>query len=237
MTFSTSVPATAASGQGSSPASFETSGGLPATAAPPSTSLSLNSQLHQVSQHFPAERERSATPHQSNPNIAPQHLFDQVTTFDAVTQPSSHSPSLPQFSLRHPSPAPSHLSASSSQLNGTGGHLEPPQTYDAILALNTSLKTRVSELEVINDLFRGRVTELERSEKDARDAEKASNDEVARLSQELEEVQQREQSLKKRLEQLEARTQDGVLDGNIDAAEQGEKRAKRRRLNEDEKEI
>lgn len=31
------------------------------------------------------------------------------------------------------------------------------------------MKTRVSELEVINDLFRGRVTELERLEKDAQE--------------------------------------------------------------------
>ncbi|KAL9092142.1 MAG: hypothetical protein Q9165_004575 [Trypethelium subeluteriae] len=214
--------------------SFETNGGLPATAAPPSTSLSFNPQLQQPSQtpQLPAERSRSATPHQQNPNIAPQHLFDQVTIFDTAPQQSSHSPSLPHFSLRHPSPVPSHLSASSSQFNGAGGHLEPPQTYDAIVALNTSLKTRVSELEVINDLFRGRVAELEKSEKDARDAEEAVRGEVEGLRQEIEEARQREETLKKKVEGIEATEQDVMLNGLVDEIDTDGKRVKRRRISE-----
>ena len=87
---------------------------------------------------------RSETPsqqhqqHHQNPNIAPQHIFDTV--------------SLPAESF--PSPAPQHL--------------EAPQSYDAVVAQNNALRTRVSELEVINDLFRGRVSELESSEQEAR---------------------------------------------------------------------
>lgn len=45
--------------------------------------------------------------------------------------------------------------------------MEPPQGYDALSQANQALRTRVSELEVINDLFKGRVTQLEASERDA----------------------------------------------------------------------
>ena len=42
---------------------------------------------------------------------------------------------------------------------------------DALIAVNNKLKTRVAELELVNDLFRGRVSELESSEAAARRAE------------------------------------------------------------------
>lgn len=68
--------------------------------------------------------------------------------------------------------------------------------YDTLAAQNTALKTRVSEMELINDLFRNRVSELEGSENAARETE-------AKLRAELEEVKQRESDLKRRLEELE----------------------------------
>lgn len=77
-----------------------------------------------------------------------------------------------------------------------GSHLEPPLSYEALSNQNTALRTRVSELEVINDLFRGRVTELESSEQEARRTQ-------MQLSAELEEVKQREADLKRRIEELE----------------------------------
>ncbi|KAK1025056.1 GATA zinc finger protein 3, partial [Friedmanniomyces endolithicus] len=61
-----------------------------------------------------------------------------------------------------------------------------PQTYDALLAQNSHLRTRVSELEVINGLFRGRVGELELSEQEARRAERRGEEEIRRLRAELE---------------------------------------------------
>lgn len=86
-----------------------------------------------------ASLSRSDTPSQhQNPNIAPQHIFDTV--------------SLPVDSFTSP---------------GTH-HLETPQTFDAVVAQNNALRTRVNELEVINDLFRGRVNELETSEQEAK---------------------------------------------------------------------
>ncbi|KAI9695701.1 MAG: hypothetical protein M1820_008464 [Bogoriella megaspora] len=214
-------------------ASFETNGSLPATAAPPPIAQTFNNSVQQPSQtsHQDADRSRSGTPHRQNPNIAPQHLFDSVTAFDSLPQQSSLSPSLPQFSLRQPSPSASHIPASSGQLNGTSGHLEPPQGYDAIVSLNTSLKTRVSELEVINDLFRGRVAELEKSEREVRQAEEGSRAEIEMLRNEVEE-------LKRKLAGAEAMTLLDVINGNAkrngDEVEEDGKSAKRQRVEDNQ---
>ncbi|KAF2467344.1 uncharacterized protein BDR25DRAFT_317087 [Lindgomyces ingoldianus] len=141
---------------------------------------------------------RTGTPGLPHPaNIAPQHMFDGVLHSEVF-----HSPSLPSFNLRQPSPG------STSSVNGS--HLEPPLSYDALGAQNTSLRTRVSELEVINDLFRGRVTELEQSEQEARRGEMAAREaeaqlraSEAQLRAELEEMRQRDAELKRRLDEYE----------------------------------
>lgn len=124
---------------------------------------------------------RTGTPNFGHSNIAPQHMFEQALHGDF------HSPTLPPFGLRAPSPANSSIN---------GSHLEPPLPYDTLAAQNTALKTRVSEMELINDLFRNRVSELEQSEQSARQTESS-------LRQELEEVRQREADLKRRLEEIE----------------------------------
>ena len=111
-------------------------------------------------------------------------MFEQALNGDAF-----HSPSLPSFGYRHPSPSAMSIS--------NGSHLEAPPPYDTLAAQNTALKTRVSELEVINDLFRGRVAELETSEQAARGRE-------SQLKAELEDAKAREADLKRRLEELEA---------------------------------
>ncbi len=82
-------------------------------------------------------------------------------------------------------------------------HLEPPQTYEGLLAANTSLKTRVSELEVINDLFRGRVAELEHSDANARNGEIMSRESDDQLRRALDEAHRRENDLKRRLDEFE----------------------------------
>lgn len=132
-----------------------------------------------------------------NSNIAPQHLFDGVSLTDHGFHPS---PSLPALHLSHPSPG------STSSLNDR--HLEPPQSYESLLATNTSLKTRVSELEVINDLFRGRVAELEQTDANARRAEMMARDSESRLRRSLGEAQTREEDLKRRLSALEQQLQE-----------------------------
>ncbi|KAH7084468.1 hypothetical protein FB567DRAFT_561476 [Paraphoma chrysanthemicola] len=126
---------------------------------------------------------RTGTPNFLHPsNIAPQHMFEQALNGEVF-----HSPSLGGFGQRAPSPANSSIN---------GSHLEGPLPYDTLNAQNTALKTRVSEMELINDLFRNRVTELENNESAARDTE-------AKLRAELEEVKQREANLKRRLDELE----------------------------------
>lgn len=112
----------------------------------------------------------------------------------------NHSPSLPPMHIRQPSPG--DIRATSPSINGPHG-LEVPQTYEQLIAQNSSLKTRVSELEVINELFRGRVTQLEQDETNARRGEEMSLEKERILMNKLEESQRRENQLKRRLDDVE----------------------------------
>ncbi|KAJ5679191.1 transcriptional regulator family: GATA type zinc finger [Penicillium macrosclerotiorum] len=144
-----------------------------------------------------------------NSNIAPQHMFDSVTPGgNALT-----SGSLPSLPLRQPSPS------------AVDRQLESPQTFESLLALNTSLKTRVSELDLINELFRGRVAELEQSDASARRSEMIARDSEARLRRSLEESQRREDDLRRRVSDLERQMGTGDLDSS-------EPQAKRIRLSD-----
>lgn len=79
---------------------------------------------------------------------------------------------------------------------------EQPQTYDGLLQANTALKTRVSELEVINDLYRGTVNQYEQGS--APQAEMVPRDSgAAQLRQLLEQAERRERELKNKVEELE----------------------------------
>jgi GATA-binding protein len=144
------------------------------------TSGKISSGLSERSQ---SPISRTGTPNFLHPsNIAPQHLFEQALNGDVF-----HPANLAAFGHRAPSPANSSLN---------GSHLEAPLPYESLAAQNTALKTRVNEMELINDLFRNRVTELENSESAARDTE-------AKLRAELDEVRQRESYLKRRIEEIE----------------------------------
>ncbi|KAI4719730.1 hypothetical protein E4T48_03964 [Aureobasidium sp. EXF-10727] len=141
-------------------------------------------------QRSPSPSSRNNTPGMAshhNPNIAPQHVFDNVSLSESSFQPAG----LPTFALRQPSPAPS--------VNGV--HPDHAHQYQEN---NGSLKTRVSELEVINDLFRGRVAELEQSEQDARAKEASARDAADQYKADLDAALTREAALKKRVELLEA---------------------------------
>lgn len=129
--------------------------------------------------------------HQHNSNIAPQHMFDSVTLAEqSLNQHNGHA----SLQLRQPSPTSSAVDR----------HMEAPQTYERLLAANTKLNTRVSELEVINELFRGRVAELEQSDATARRSEMIVRDSEVRLRRSLEEAQRREDDLKRRVAELES---------------------------------
>jgi GATA-binding protein, other eukaryote len=128
-------------------------------------------------------------------NIAPQSMFDSVTLDNQAFHPSS----LHQLGPSAPSPSGS-------------------ENEKAILALReqlTGLHTRVNELEVINELFRGRVGELEPALENSRLVEKKTR-------AELELANDREAALKRRIEVLETDLADV----------RGEQRSKRARLSD-----
>lgn len=139
-------------------------------------------------------------------------MFDGVSLSDHAFHPS---PSFPSLQLNQPSPG------STSSYNDR--HLEPPQTYETVVSANTALKTRVSELEVINDLFRGRVTELEQNNAITQRGEMERRESNMQLHIALEESQRRESDLKRRVEELER---------EVSELRDGEPRAKRMRVSD-----
>ncbi|KAF2154277.1 hypothetical protein K461DRAFT_285690 [Myriangium duriaei CBS 260.36] len=168
-------------------ASLENAPGLPASYPDPNPRRVVSAGTDRSASPLSNNADPLAT-HLTN-NIAPQHIFDNVS----LAESAFHS-SLPAFNLRQPSPSPSALDPN--QVSGS--------YPDSSSGPAGSLKTRVSELEVINDLFRGRVAELEASENDARRAEAAAKDESARLRMDVDSSRAREEALKRRVEQLEA---------------------------------
>ncbi|KAK4964890.1 hypothetical protein LTR28_003576, partial [Elasticomyces elasticus] len=125
-----------------------------------------------------------------NHNIAPQHFFDELSITHAFA-----SPSIPAFTLRHPSP-------SASSINGSHADAAASPDLAALHAQNAHLKTRVSELEVINDLFRGRVAELEQSELEARRAEAGMRELAERDSVTTHELRMRLEVVERELDGL-----------------------------------
>ncbi|RDW90367.1 putative GATA transcription factor (AreB) [Aspergillus mulundensis] len=174
-----------------------------------------NSPVPQPDTHgIPGLHQPLAQPHH-NSNIAPQHMFDSVTTGDHTSQ-------LPSVQLPQPSP-----SAAAAPVDR---HHEPPQTYEDLLAANTSLKTRVSELDLINGLFRGRVAELEQSDATARRSEMILRDSEARLRRSLDDAQRREEELKRRILELERQLTEQTNGGNPSKENPLEPLAKRMKL-------
>ena len=104
------------------------------------------------------------------------------------------SPSIPPLHIRQPSPG-----RSASPMNGNHT-LDIPHTYEQLIAQNSSLKTRVSELEVINDLFRSRVEQLEQNGQTGEEMRRQLEQELVGR---LEESQERENELRRRLADLE----------------------------------
>ncbi|KAK0636839.1 hypothetical protein B0T17DRAFT_471225, partial [Bombardia bombarda] len=120
---------------------------------------------------------------------------------------------IPGFSVSAASPgrAPSPLN---------GDRLDMSQAHEELIAANATMKTRVSELEVIQELYRGRLQQLEQEENMRQAQDSGSNEaqlkaqldaitESYALSQkELEESHGRENMLKRRLDELEIELKD-----------------------------
>ncbi|KAK5072944.1 GATA zinc finger protein 3 [Lithohypha guttulata] len=121
---------------------------------------------------------RTGTPSMHDPNIAPQHLFDGVSLQDHTFQ----TPALPNLA--------SHTSLGS--LSGLNDReLDQPLSYEQLLAQNTVLKTRVSELEVINMMY---------------------SDNENNLRRERDEAIKVQEDIRRRLEELEHRIESSELD-------------------------
>ncbi|CAJ2501931.1 Uu.00g047840.m01.CDS01 [Anthostomella pinea] len=166
---------------------------------------------------------RTATPNIYDPQLAAFQAMDQYQP-DNMAQypPPGISPG------RAPSP-----------LNGDHPPMEAPQTNEQLLAANSSLKTRVSELDLINELYRGRLQQLEQdiqtadnyrhsAEMSAKEAatERAQREEIQR---QLEDSHRRENILKRRLDEMEQEIHE--LKGKVEESEL-EHAAKKPRLEE-----
>ncbi|KAH7160756.1 hypothetical protein EDB81DRAFT_839234 [Dactylonectria macrodidyma] len=144
--------------------------------------------------------------------------------------PSMYNHNLPSFMVDDPyqSTAVAGFAATAvadgraaSPMNGDRGP-DAPQTQEQLIAHNSSLKTRVSELELINELFRGRLGQLEKQEAAARRGQEvasieqtqlraqleAAQDSESKLRAQLEDSHRRENSLKRRLDDLELELKD-----------------------------
>ena len=130
-------------------------------------------------------------------NATPNMYGGHMNAFDgsALNEHQFHSAALNGLNMRASSPGRSETSMN-------GGHMEG-QTYEQLIAANSSLKTRVSELEVINELFRGRVAQLEHDEQNNRHGQEMRRDAESDLQTQLEESRRRENQLKRRLDEYE----------------------------------
>ncbi|KAK1778520.1 GATA type zinc finger protein asd-4 [Copromyces sp. CBS 386.78] len=154
---------------------------------------------HPVDDNSPVSR--TGTPNIYNPHIPIDHNLEyqfQAQQMSGFGVPTAS-----------PGRAPSPMN---------GEHM--PQTHEQLLAANASLKTRVSELEVIQELYRGRLHQLE-TEENIRQASEpgkleaqlraqidAMGEAHQQLQKELEESHRRENMLKRRLDELEVELKD-----------------------------
>ena len=124
-------------------------------------------------------------------NIAPSHMFDAVTLDGAGHRSQEHS--FVDHSAYYGQPSRNEEASGLSILNGASSQ------FDYQANSTTTLKTRVSELEVINELFRGRVNELENSERE--------------LQRQLQESRTREHDLLRHIEQMQGHS-NAIFDDN-----------------------
>lgn len=105
-----------------------------------------------------------------DPNIAPQHMFDGVALHDHAFQ----TPVLPALP---------HLGSQSSLHDRT---IESgPLTYEELVASNNVLRTRVSELEVINMMYTDNENNLRRERDEAVQAREDLKRRVDELERQL----------------------------------------------------
>ncbi len=112
---------------------------------------------------------RTATPGAHDPNIAPQHLFDGVAA-------------LSDAHYGNGIPTDLQLSHGSQSASLSHGQHATGTSYDDLVLLTNTLRTRVSELEVINMVYHDNESNLCRE----RDRALQERDEYKRKAEEME---------------------------------------------------
>lgn len=175
--------------------------------------------------------------------------------------PSMYDPSLPmyanvidgqQFQTGLPDyPLPADGSGHAGATTNGDAHPDIPDTREQLIAANSSLKTRVSELEVINELYRGRLTQLEADSQNADNFrhqadeamkaeahERQMREDIQRkhddTQRQLDDSHRRENIFKRRLDEMEQELKDAQ--DKIKQLEEAEsdRPAKKPRLEEEE---
>ena len=146
-------------------------------------------------------------------NIAPQHLFDGVASSEQHYQ---HTAPIPSLNKRQPS------SGSNSSLNERNAEHSP--NSDEL----RQARTRISELEFVNDLFKGRVDQLEA---DTHRAEIQQRESDTQLRFVYEQSQARENGLKHEIEDLKREIES--LKYEIGELKDNQPQTKRLRLSDD----
>lgn len=176
------------------------------------TAIAALAAVRRVSQQNPTNGHghvaESPVSRTGTPNMYDPHLT-------AFHQDLNHFPTdgLAQYPLPGGSPRPA------SPMNGDQQQpAEIPQTHEQLIAANSSLKTRVSELDLINELYRGRLTQLEQDQANADNlrhnadvaAKEAAQERMQReeIQRQLEDSHRRENLFKRRLDDMEQENSD-----------------------------
>ncbi|KAF7531645.1 hypothetical protein G7054_g8672 [Neopestalotiopsis clavispora] len=169
---------------------------LPATAVDPN---GLNMHAHDAATAAALAAVRRTSQHKLNghPDDSPVSRTGTPAMYDpnlamytnGVDGHQYQSPGLPQYAL--PDGASNGHDASAANGDAHDGVTE---TREQLIATNSSLKTRVSELEVINELYRGRLTQLET---DSQNADNFRHQAEEAMKAEAHERQMREDSQRK----------------------------------------
>ncbi|KAK8105986.1 gata transcription factor protein [Apiospora kogelbergensis] len=213
---------------------------LPA-AATPMNHNGMHMQTHDATSTAMAAVARA---NQGRPN---GHMGDNNSPVSRTTTPSMYDPHLPVFQGMDPNQFQSPSLPQYPIPGGSPGRSGSPangelETREQLMASNASLKTRVSELDLINELYRGRLTQLE-ADSQAQDnfrhaAEQAQKNEAheramrEEMQRQLEDSHRRENILKRRLDEIEQELKEA--NDKVDDLEHGEsgRHAKKPRLDE-----
>ncbi|KAF1992550.1 hypothetical protein K402DRAFT_388197 [Aulographum hederae CBS 113979] len=155
--------------------------------------------------------------HSSNPGLSLPGLSALASIAHSKSSESLRSPNANSTTMTFAASQASLPATGSSTLQVRAFSLSLPRVPSLSFALYPS-----HELEVINDLFRGRVTELETSEENARREATSARDSQARTLLDLEEARAQVALMKRRVEELEREREEGEYRENG----RGKKRAR-----------